>query len=446
MSIEDRLRAAMHREADAVEPAPDGWDRISARTAAAQRQRMRQRATVAVLSMAAVVALVVGAVAMLGDDDGQRVGTVPADDAAPGPTDPPPPSTTVGDLVPPSPVPADALWPFRESPYTDPVETAEAFMRDYLGMEEPEGRVDRRDGDRATYVNVRRMGHTGRAETTVHVVDHSGKLYVTAATTEQIRVDEPRPFQLVTSPVTVAGAASAFEGNVNVEVREHGMVAGESLGSGFVTGSGGAELGPFRGTIEFRRPSTSLGALVLTIWSAEDGGLEEAAVLRIQFAEVGPGCQAPEPPPLAEDETSVAVVLTCDAVPPLEEGFFVAAERHLPRTPGVLRAALDALLAGPSDAERDAGLGSMFSEETAGFLRSVNITADGTAVVDLDGRLLQVVSGASSSTGSAVFLGQLDNTIFHFSQVQRIEYRLDGSCDAFWEALQRSCDVVERPD
>jgi hypothetical protein len=35
--------------------------------------------------------------------------------------------------------------------------------------------------------------------------------------------------------------------------------------------------------------------------------------------------------------------------------------------------------------------------------------------------------------------------VFQFDWVRSVEYRLDGSCDAFWEWLQRSCQVVTRP-
>lgn len=105
-------------------------------------------------------------------------------------------------------------------------------------------------------------------------------------------------------------------------------------------------------------------------------------------------------------------------------------------------AALRALLSGPTAAERESGLHSWFSAATAdavaGFERR-----NGLAVVDFRG-LDRAIPGASSSAGSAMLLSALDSTLFQFPAVDSIEYRLDGSCAAFWEWLQRECRVVTR--
>ena len=122
----------------------------------------------------------------------------------------------------------------------------------------------------------------------------------------------------------------------------------------------------------------------------------------------------------------------------------VPVSRQVPRTSGVLRAALEQLLAGPTDGERFRGLHSWFSEETAGMLNDVTIGPDGTAVVDF-GDLRPVIPNASTSAGSDQLLAQLEATVFQFASVTGVEYRIDGSCEAFWEWLQRSCHTVVRP-
>jgi hypothetical protein len=79
----------------------------------------------------------------------------------------------------------------------------------------------------------------------------------------------------------VRGRALAFEGAVNVEVRQDGDR--QPLGSGVVTG-GGDVARPFSGEIGFSAPSASHGAVVFLTRNEADGRVWEAAVLRVSFA------------------------------------------------------------------------------------------------------------------------------------------------------------------
>jgi hypothetical protein len=119
-------------------------------------------------------------------------------------------------------------------------------------------------------------------------------------------------------------------------------------------------------------------------------------------------------------------------------------EREIPRGPGVLRATLEAQLRGPTAAERAAGLFSWFSDDTAGMLRDVRLDDAGRAVVDFHD-FSRTISGASTSAGSRILLNELNRTVFQFETVRSVEYRLEGSCDAFWHWLQAECTVVARP-
>jgi len=109
-----------------------------------------------------------------------------------------------------------------------------------------------------------------------------------------------------------------------------------------------------------------------------------------------------------------------------------------------LESAVIGLLGGPNEAEREAGYFSFFSEVTALALNEVSIEPDGTAVVDL-GDIRGLIPNASSSAGSELLLAQLNATAFQVAEVTGVEYRIDGSCEAFWEWLQRSCEIVPRP-
>ena len=115
------------------------------------------------------------------------------------------------------------------------------------------------------------------------------------------------------------------------------------------------------------------------------------------------------------------------------EVFAVERDVDLPR---VLSGALQALLEGPTAAEREQGYWSWFSEETAGMLNSVRLDA-GVAEVSFDPALQTVIPNASTSYGSTVLLAALDATTLQFPTVDDVVYSFDGDVDAFYEWLQR---------
>lgn len=113
--------------------------------------------------------------------------------------------------------------------------------------------------------------------------------------------------------------------------------------------------------------------------------------------------------------------------------------RPVPRSarwPMVLRSAVEALLRGPTAAEREAGLTSWFSEDTAGMLSSVNVVG-GVAHVDLVD-FSAVIPNASTSCGSAMLLRQLDATVTQFPEIDRAVYSFGGDVEAFYRWLQLS--------
>lgn len=120
----------------------------------------------------------------------------------------------------------------------------------------------------------------------------------------------------------------------------------------------------------------------------------------------------------------------------------VAVERTVRAAP--LDGALRTLVAGPTRAEREQGLTSWFSPETQAVIRRIQ-AEDGFVTIDFRD-LPELIPNASTSAGSQELLTALDSTVFQFAWVDSVEYRLQGSCDAFWEWLQRGCDVVRRED
>jgi photosystem II stability/assembly factor-like uncharacterized protein len=110
-----------------------------------------------------------------------------------------------------------------------------------------------------------------------------------------------------------------------------------------------------------------------------------------------------------------------------------------------LEATLRELLRGPTPEEREQGLSSWFSWETAEALHSATLGRQGDVVVDFQD-LASRIPAASSSAGSAMLLGELNATVFQYPDVRTVEYRLDGSCEAFWNWLQYDCQILTREE
>lgn len=132
------------------------------------------------------------------------------------------------------------------------------------------------------------------------------------------------------------------------------------------------------------------------------------------------------------DTTPTTVIGTTSAPGPTSEPgavvagsvYFLRGEKLLPARrdlggPAVAASAVRALLAGPSAAEREAGMSTTVPDGTE--LRGVNL-AGGTATVDLSGRFASG-GGTLSMTGR---LAQLVFTLTQFDSVERVDLRLDG--------------------
>lgn len=377
--------------------------------------------TVAVLVVATVAGVLVAVLVGTGSEQ-----------AGPGSTTTAPGTSTTAPAVPAA--TSRAVYPTVASGvrFSHPVAAARAFATDYVGFVDPVVGSFDAAGAAAGTVPVRAT--SSGAVTTVHLERLDGTWWVTGSTTPDIALDEPAALASIASPVTLHGTSTAFEAQVDVEVRQDDLRA--PIGTGFVMGGANGQLGPFDGTVPFTPPTATAGALVLTTVSMESGHVWEAQVVRVRFAPVvtlTPETPCPRyamaRPAAPAGEQVVTVYFSCgvDTTP-------VPTYRLVPATTAVLRASLGQLLAGPTAPEQSAGLTSWFSAKTAGMLASVSL-AGGSATVDFHD-LRTVISGASSSAGSHLLLAQLDATVFHFSSVTSVTYRIDGSCETFSEWLQ----------
>jgi hypothetical protein len=108
-----------------------------------------------------------------------------------------------------------------------------------------------------------------------------------------------------------------------------------------------------------------------------------------------------------------------------------------------IEAALEALVAGPTAKEAEAGFLSWFSSATKDMVLGANVTDQGFVTVNLDD-ISELIPNASTSAGAAVLLDQLSSTVFQFDEATELTYQFNGNCDAFWNWLQSDCQSITR--
>ncbi|NOK57361.1 MAG: hypothetical protein GFH27_549309n96 [Chloroflexi bacterium AL-W] len=167
--------------------------------------------------------------------------------------------------------------------------------------------------------------------------------------------------------------------------------------------------------------------------SVVDPTVSDQAFETVDIAEVCLLLPTEEPDP---EMMTVNVYFACthDSLPRALYPF----SREVPKdasTQEQLHLSIDALLAGPTEMEREADFTSVFSLITANALNSITWGEDGTATVDLV-NLAYLIPNASASAMHGEIIRPLNQTLFQFERVKRIDYRFDGSCMTFAEVFQ----------
>ena len=116
--------------------------------------------------------------------------------------------------------------------------------------------------------------------------------------------------------------------------------------------------------------------------------------------------------------------------------------RQVPDEGGILAQTMEQFVAGPTTEERADGFRSVFSPATSDAVISVAEDA-GQVVVDL--RDLGPLPSLKVDGGGAFFVAGLNNSLFQHGEIVTIEYRVAGSCDAFWAYLgSTECMLIDR--
>jgi hypothetical protein len=299
MSIEQELRDAMRAHTEQVDPT-GSYDDVRERAEQATSAARRRRATGGALLAAAAVAGAVFAASALRGDDGVEVDivgpgpsttasttTIPTSTTANSSTTvvPPPTAATPTSVAAPPPPPPPVTQPDPVFIWTtgaeDSAAAARAFAIEYLGMTDPF--VEEGEEPLPQPISVRA---TERGPETLIWTEQPtpGRFVITSVASPNLHFTSPGAGGSISSPLTVAGLGRAFEGTVQIEVRQDGQLFGQNLGATFATGSAGPDLGPFEATLTIDPPTTQHGSIVLWVASAEDGTTLEATVIPIRFA------------------------------------------------------------------------------------------------------------------------------------------------------------------
>lgn len=232
--------------------------------------------------------------------------------------------------------------------------------------------------------------------------------------TPEIIVLSPVQNTIITSPLIVEGLAKGtwyFEANLPIEIVD---ARHRSLGKKYATATKdwmSESLVPFKGEIEFQKPGTRTGYLILRKDNPSGmKGNEKSFEVPIDF----------EPPQKMTvkaffNNSNLDPAFLCDKVFPVS--------REVAWTEGVGRAAIEELLKGPSEQERSMNYFSNINPN----VKIDDLTVDnGTARVDFSDELGKNIAGSCRVTA---IRSQIAATLKQFPTVSNVIISINGRID-----------------
>jgi hypothetical protein len=207
---------------------------------------------------------------------------------------------------------------------------------------------------------------------------------------------------ITTNPFEVRGRARTFENHVTIRVLDENK---KILVETHATATGDlGQLNPFHRSIILTRPPGKEVTVELLDHSAKDGSLRERVAQTVAY-------EVPD--------TSMKLYFSapgsgtdCTRV--------VAAERPAPKSKSMIRATVEALMAGPSMAEMKRGLSAPFPRGAS--IRGVNLR-DGVAIVDFDESMRNVGGACRAQALRAM----IEKSLGDIAGVKSVEIRAGGS-------------------
>ena len=233
-----------------------------------------------------------------------------------------------------------------------------------------------------------------------------------------IRIDSPRPNQVIESPIDIRGSARGFwffEASFPVRILDE---SGDILGESIVQAEGEwmtEEFVPFKAKLEFNTSVVGKGTLILE--KDNPSGLPEHAdrlVVPVRFGNISGSLSKEEKIEVKAyfNNSKMDPEFSCNKVFPVS--------REISKTKAVARTALEELLKGPNSAEKEQ---EFFTSINSGVkIQSLSIE-NGTAKVDFDDVLEFQVGG---SCRVAAIRSQITQTLKQFSSVDQVIISING--------------------
>jgi len=146
-----------------------------------------------------------------------------------------------------------------------------------------------------------------------------------------------------------------------------------------------------------------------------------------------------EDEPSSDAATVLQVFFPCGSTDLAIGGTYVY--RAVAPTDLVLTATLREMAKGLEPDEAALGYKSPFPTTAEGSSLGLTLS-EGTAFVEFTIDIFP--DGVNTPEGAQIFLSTLNANVFQFGSVNQVEYRLGGSCDAFWQQLGSGCEIVTR--
>lgn len=224
-----------------------------------------------------------------------------------------------------------------------------------------------------------------------------------------IRVSSPLPDEIIYLPVVIRGKARVFENQFNYRIRDANRTI-LTEGSASTNAADAGEFGDFTISIaSFTQPTESNGTIEVFDYSAKDGSEIDKVSIPVRFAN-------------ANNLTVKAYFsrkntggTSCDDVYPVD--------RQIVRTKRVARAALEELLKGPTDVEKQAGYVTNINQDVK--IQKLTIVS-GVARADFSDTLEKNVAG---SCRVEAIRSQIIHTLKQFPTVQSVIISINGRTD-----------------
>lgn len=232
----------------------------------------------------------------------------------------------------------------------------------------------------------------------------TGEVSPTPMRSENIIVTSPQSGTAISSPVVIRGEARTFENSVSVRLTEQG---GRVLIEDFTTANSPdiGQFGPFEISLSYPKPSQQSGMIEVFQYSARDGSETDKVTIPVTFQ--------------TTDELTVQVFFNntsrgaeCEKVLPTN--------RQIPYTQQTARAALEELLKGPSQAEKNQGY---ISSINPGIRIQRLSIENGVAYVDFDSKLEDQIGGSCRVTA---IRAQITQTLLQFETVNSVIISVNG--------------------